>query len=275
MGFNSLIVVLAAIAAIAAVPAQATAGTSPLGTAGNFAILSGEGISNTGATTINGGDVGIHPGVLTDITGFGTVTGAFTIHAADAVALQAKNDLATGYTTLAGLAPSNANDYTTFNGGDLTGLTLKAGVYKFSSTALLTGTLTLDFEGDPDALFVFQVGSGLTVGVNASVVAINGGSGPGCSVFWQVTSSAMLNTDSTFIGHIVALTSIQLKTGATLYGSALARNGAVTLESNTIANVVCGDVAVVPLPSSAWMGLGLLSMAWIARRHLARRPDAA
>ncbi len=161
--------------------------------------------------------MGITPGSA--ITGFpsGSVVLPFTTHAADPVALQAQSDLTTAYNTAAGLAPTQ--DLT---GQDLGGLTLPPGIYFFSSSAQLTGTLTLNNLGDPNAQFVFQIGSTLTTAGDSSVVTINGGAIPGCTVFWQVGSSATLGTDTAFEGHILALTSITLGNSATiLNGSAL------------------------------------------------------
>ena len=183
-----------------------------LGTAGNFAVLAGSTVTNTGSTVIDGGDVGVSPG--TAITGFppGTITPPFTTHAGDAVALQAQTDLTTAYNAAAGLAPTQ--DLT---GTDLGGLTLTPGVYFFSSSAQLTGTLTLNDQGDPNAQFVFQIGSTLTTASNSSVVTINDASTmPGCTVYWQVGSSATLGTATAFEGHILALTSITLTTGSTI-----------------------------------------------------------
>ena len=142
----------------------------------------------------------------------------FTTHAADAVALQAQNDLTTAYNAAAGLV--HTQDLT---GQDLGGLTLMPGVYFFSSSAQLTGTLTLNDQGDPNAQFVFQIGSTLTTASNSSVVTINGGSMPGCTVFWQVGSSATLGTGTAFEGHILALTSITLNTGATILDGSASR----------------------------------------------------
>jgi len=209
-----------------------------LGTAGGFAVLAGTTIRNTGPTVINGGDVGVSPG--TAITGFASVTGTFTTHSADGVALQAQNDLTTAYDTAAGMAfTQNLTDQ------DLGGMVLLPGTYFFSSSAQLTGMLTLNTLGNPDAQFVFQIGSMLTTASNASVVSL-GSLDPLCAVFWQVGSSATLGTNTDFQGHIMALTSITLNTGATIVaGSALARNGAVTLDSNTINNSDC-DVTPVP-----------------------------
>lgn len=248
---------------LAGCPLQAMASPIDLGTAGNFAVLAGTTVTNTGPTVIDGGNVGVSPG--TAITGFppGTVVPPFITESANAATLQAQNDLTTAYNAAAGLAPTQ--DLT---GQNLGGLTLLPGVYFFSSSAQLTGTLTLDDLGDPNAQFVFQIGSTLTTASNSSVVSINGGPMPGCTVFWQVGSSATLGTGTAFEGHILALTSITMNTGATMLdGSALARNGAVTLDSNTINN--CTSAQAVPLPSSLSMGFALLPIALFARRRIA------
>ena len=146
-------------------------------------------------------------------------------------------------------------------GQDLGGMTLLPGVYHFDSSAFLTGTLTLDAQGDPEARFDFQIGSTLITASGSSVQVIN--SADACNVYWQVGSSATIGTDTTFAGHILALTSITMNTNATiLEGSALARNGAVTLDSNTIA--ACG---VVPEPASiVGLGVGLAALAATRRR---------
>ena len=150
-------------------------------------------------------------------------------------------DTTTAYNDLAG--QTCTSDLT---GQDLGGLTLVPGVYCFSSSAQLTGALTLDAEGDPNAVWVFQIGSTLTTASNSSVLLINGGQA--CNVFWQVGSSATLGTTTSFVGNILALTSITLNTGANVSGRALARNGAVTLDTNTISVAVCGVPPVTPIP---------------------------
>jgi len=214
-----------------------------LGTANSFAVLAGSTITNTGPTTING-DIGVSPGSA--ITGFppGIVSG--TIHATDAVALQAQTDLTIAYNDAAGREP------VTVVAGDLVGLTLVPGVYKSASSLLLTGTLTLDAQGAPNAVFIFQMGSTLTTASASNVNLINGAQA--CNVFWQVGSSATLGTNSNFTGDILALTSITANTGAKVNGRLLARNGAVTLDTNTITIATCAVslslIKVCPTPTS-------------------------
>jgi hypothetical protein len=154
-----------------------------------------------------------------------------TIHKADAVAVQAKSDLVAAYTVAAGL-PVTATH------GTLGGLTLVGGVYNAGGVALdLTGTVTLDGQGDPNSVWVFQATSSLVTASSSKVALINGASP--CNVFWQVTSSATLGSSSTFVGTIMALTSITMASGVTVNGRALARNGEVTLINDKI-NSSCG-----------------------------------
>lgn len=229
---------VASLAALA--PHAAFAQTvPPLGTVEDFAVLAGSTVTNTGATGIVG-ELGVSPG--TAVTGFppGVVTGG-SIHSNDAVAQQAQADLVAAYDDLAGQAATEE-----LTGQDLGGLTLTTGVYRFATSAQLTGTLTLDAQGDPDAVFIFQIGSTLTTASASNVVIINGGSD--CNVFWQIGSSATLGTGSSLAGNILALTSITLNTNAALSGRALARNGAVTLDTNSVAvcPAGCGVVTVAP-----------------------------
>jgi len=216
-------------AALLCNPSPALAQT--LGTATNFAVLAGSAVTSTGSTVVTG-DLGIWPNTASSITGFppGIVIG--TVHAADAVAQQAQSDVTTAYDALAGLA-CNAN----LTGLDLGGLTLTPGVYCFSTSAQLTGTLTLNAQGNSAAVFVFQIGSTLTTASGSSVLMSNGGSS--CNVFWQVGTSATLGTGTAFSGNILALFSITLNTGA-ISGRALARNGAVTMDANNASNAACG-----------------------------------
>jgi hypothetical protein len=197
-----------------------------LGTACGVGILAGSTVTNvTGTATSVSGDVDVSPG--TAITGFGTpasITGAF--HSADGVAAQAQSDLTKAYNTAAGTA-ATAN----LTGTDLgTIAPLGPGVYKFNSSAQLTGTLHL--TGSATDVWIFQVGTALTTASNSQVILSGGALSK--NVFWQVGSSATLGTGSTMTGIIMANQSISLNTGATLNGRALASIGAVTLDTNTV-----------------------------------------
>jgi hypothetical protein len=209
---------------------------SSLGTAQSFAVLGGSTVTNTGPSVLTG-NLGVSPGSA--ITGFPPGT-AGTVHAADATALQAQNDTTTQYNALAGAACT-----ADLTGQNLGGKTLTPGTYCFSSSAQLTGTLTLNAQGSANAAFVFKTGSTLTTASGSSVTLINGGNP--CGVAWQIGSSATLGTTTSFIGNLIALTSITLNTGANLVGRALARNGAVTLDTNNISFANC--TAIGPPPS--------------------------
>lgn len=246
---------VALLATIAVFGLQTKAESQILGTAGSFAVLAGSTVTNTGPTVLSG-DLGVWPG--TAITGFppGVVVNGST-YAGDAVAMQAQLDLTTAYDSLAG----EAFDFD-LTGQDLGGMTLFAGVYRFSSSAEITGTLTLDGQGDPNARFVFQIGSTLITASNSLVQVINGGS---CDVYWQVGSSATLGTGSEFAGHILALASITATTGATVVdGALLARTGAVTLDSNTI------ETCVVPEPATIFALSTALGVMAARRRRKSR-----
>ena len=207
-----------------------------LGSTESFAVLAGSTITNTGSTTITGdagGDVGLDPGSA--FTGQASMTISGTVHVNDAIAIAAKTDLVIAYDDAALRAPTAAIS------GDLGGQTLVPGVYNSASSIGLTGTLTLDAQGDPEAAFIFQAGSTLTAASASRVRLINGARY--CRVFWQVGSSATIGTGSYFIGHILAMDSITLTTGARVQGQVLARNGAVTLDTNTITNGACAAAA--------------------------------
>lgn len=259
---------LLALAITAALQPRASAVPAPinLGTAGDFAVLAGSGITITGPTTITG-DIGTFP--TPAITGFGNVTLTGANHADDAVTQLAKDDLVTAYNAAAGLS----YDLTYGGGFDLVGLTLPSGIYNGSSSLFLSGTLTLDAQGNPDAVWIFQTGSTL-ITASASVISLIGGA-QACHVFWQVGSSATLGTDSSFVGNIMALTSITLTTGATVEGSLLARNGAVTLDSNTITEAICLPTGPAEVPETAdtlavlAAGAGLLVLNGLRRRGVA------
>jgi hypothetical protein len=201
-----------------------------LGAARSFGVLAGSEVTNTGPTVVTG-NVGVSPGSA--ITGFppGTVVGG-SLHSNDALAVQAHMDLATAYNDLLGLTCN-----TNLSGQDLGGLTLTPGIYCFNTSAQLTGALILDAQGDPNAVFIFQIGSTLTTASNAAVTVTGGGSP--YNVYWQVGSSATIGIGTAFSGHIVAATSITVTTGASVQGSLLARDGAVTLDTNLITSAVC------------------------------------
>src|SRR5438045_6756422 len=203
-------------------PHDATATQLPvdLGTVTTFAVLAGSTVTSTGATTVNG-DLGVSPG--TGLTGAPTVNG--TTHLGDAAAAQAQLDLTTAYNDAAGRTVGAVTV-----AGNLGGQTLAPGLYKStSSLEISSGDLTLDAQGDANAVFIFQMASTLTTTSGRQVILIGGAKA--ANVFWQVGSSATLGTTSAFKGTIMADQSISLTTGATLEGRALARIGAVTMDS--------------------------------------------
>jgi len=235
-----------------------------LGTAGSYAVLAGSAVSNTGSSVLTG-NLGLSPGCAGAITGFppGSVSG--TINACNAASLQAQSDLTKAYNVAAGLAPTGI-----LTGVDLGGQNLKSGVYFFATSAQLTGVLTL--TGKPGALFVFQIGSTLTTASSSSVIFINSLTGKPMNdphIYWQVGSSATLGTSTKFAGNILALTSITLNNGASITcGSALARNGAVTLNNNVI-TTSCSSGTTVPEPGTiSLLGSGLVILAGVARRRM-------
>lgn len=223
--------------------AQAAQPTVALGTTQSFAVLAGSGITNTGPTTVSGtagGDMGSSP--TASFTGEADVTTTGTKYTSAATAVDnAKSDLVLAYDDAAGRTPVNTVS------ADLGGQTLTAGVYNSASSLGLTGVLTLDGEDNADAVFIFQAGSTLTTASASSVVLINGAQP--CNVFWQVGSSATFGTTTDFVGHVFALTSITANNRATFDGQLLARNGAVTLNENTITNDLCAEVTPSPTPT--------------------------
>jgi Ice-binding-like len=240
---TGLIVLILALGVLALKPLIASAAQPPvdLRTADSYAVLAGQGVTNTGPTVIHG-DLGTSPNPA--VTGFppGKVKGA--VHKADAAALQAKKDLTKAYNDAAGRTP------VTTIGTQLGGKTLKPGVYDSNSgTFQITGTLTLDAQGDPDGVFIFQMAATLVSASNSNVRLI--GAAQPCNVFWQVGSSATLGTNSTFTGNILALTSIQVQTNVTVQGRVLARNASVTLDTDTITVATCSTSPTsTPPPTS-------------------------
>ena len=228
-GTLSILVLTAMALAFTSHPADAAEPSVGLGTAGSFAVLAGTTVTNTGPSVISG-DLGVSP--QTAVTGFppGIVTGG-TTHSADGVAGTAQADLTTAYNSAAG----RANNVTL--SAPLVNETLVGGVYTASTSLALNGTITLDAQNVPGTVWIFRAGSTLTT-ASASKVLLTNGANP-CNVFWQVGSSATLGTGTTFVGTVMALTSVTATTGSSVEGRLLARNGAVTLDNNVISLPDC------------------------------------
>ncbi len=238
------VVAVVAIACASHSTSQSQAILGPVST--GFGVLAGSTVTNTGATVVTG-NVGVSPGSA--ITGFppGTIVSGVQ-HINDAVAVTAQNETTTAYNTIA-----NEAFNTDLSGQNLGGMTLLAGVYHFSSSAQLTGILTLNALGNSNARFDFQIGSTLTSASNAQVNIMNGGTGN--TVYWQVGSSATLGTNTQYLGTVMVLTSITMNTGSSdTCGRMLARNGAVTLDTNAIGP--CSASASTPEPGIVGMMLG-------------------
>lgn len=199
-----------------------------LGTVESYSVLGGQTVTNTGPSVLSS-DLGVSPGNA--ITGFPPGIFGGVLHAGDAEALQAQSDLTIAYDDAAGRAPT-ANV-----AGDLVGQTLVGGVYNSSGPIGLSGTVTLDAQGDPNTVFIFQAASSLITASNSTVSLINGAQA--CNVYWQVGSSATLGTSSEFKGTLMALTSATATTDATIEGRILARNGQVALDNNVITAPGC------------------------------------
>ena len=208
--------------------------TVPLGASVNYSVLGASTVTNTGASILNA-SLGLSPG--TSITGFppGLVVAPATIETATPAALQAQSDLTAAYLDAAG----RSVDATT--AADLANLNLVAGVYSGpgKSPLSLTGPLVLDGAGNNDSVFIFQTNSTLTTASSSTITLINGAQE--CNVFWQVGSSATLGSGSVFAGNILALSSITVTTGVTVHGRALARNAAVTLDTDTFTVPTCAS----------------------------------
>jgi hypothetical protein len=206
-----------------------------LGTAGNFGVLAGSTVTSTGATVVTG-DLGVSPGSA--VVGFppGIVTG--TIHAADATAAQAQVDLTAAYIDAAG------RPLPTLVAADIGGTVITPGVYNASTSLGITGNVTLSGAG----VYIFQIPTTLTTASNSHVILAGGATA--ANIFWQVGSSATLGTGSTFFGIILAQASITVTTGAAFNGKALARTGAVTLDSNGVKGGGPPPPPAAPAPSS-------------------------
>lgn len=271
------IITLTASAVFLLGPGQVSA--QLMGTAGSYGVLGSSTVTNTGSTVITG-NLGVSPG--TAITGFAAIDGGpglFTgaANLGNAASAQARLDANAAYLTLA-----NLNGFTDLSGLNLGGMTLLPGVYRFTTSAQLTGTLTLNAQGDNNARFVFQIGSTLTTASNSSVKLINlslsSQCGPDNGLYFQVGSSATLGTGTAFAGNILASASITLNTGASIdFGRAVALNGAVTLDNNRIdAGDLNAGFCVTPIPgitpvpepgTYGFAGAGLIVLAaWRRRR---------
>jgi LPXTG-motif cell wall-anchored protein len=233
---RSAIVVLlvAGLVGIGLVALSAPAGAAAyensvgLGVADSYTVLASQTVTNTGPSDLPG-DLGVNP--LTAVTGFppGLVHGVTRTGNAAATA---QASLTAAYVDAAGRAPTG-----TTLGGSMAGGTFVPGVYNATSSLGVSGAVTLDGQGDPNAVFIFQVGDALTTASNTAFVLT--GAAQACNVFWQIGSSATLGTTNTFVGTMMALTTITVNTGTTVAGRALARNGAVTLDSNVFSNPTC------------------------------------
>lgn len=239
--------ILAVVFAFAAAPAVVQAAPVNLATASPFVVLGGQSVTNTGPSVLNGA-LGVSPG--TALSGFtfpAVVNGA--THENDAVAAQAQLDLTNAYNVAAGQATS-----ADLSGTNLGNMTLSPGAYRYTSSALLTGPLTLDAQGDPNAQFVFMIGAELTTESASSVNLINGASP--CNVHWQVGSSAELGSTTKFVGNLMALESISLDNGVVVEGRMLARNGSVTLINDVLTAPGCAAGPSGPTPTGSTPAIG-------------------
>ena len=232
------IAVVIAMAALIATQSGASAAASPvsLGTAGNYAVIAGTAVTNTGPSQVNG-NLAVSPDDA--VTGFppGVISGGQDL--GNAAAAEAQSDLTAAYDDAAGQTPATSVS------GDLGGETLTPGVYNATAALGITGTLTLDGQGDPDAIFIFQLAADLVTASDSQVVLTDGAQA--ANVFWQVGTTVTLGSGSSFAGNILALTSITAVTGAAIQGRALVINGEVILEDNTISGDPLGLTAPATL----------------------------
>jgi hypothetical protein len=206
-----------------------------LGTADNFAVLGGSGITNTGPTAVVG-DIGTFPTIT--YTGKASVTQTGTDHAGDAITQAAKTDLVTAYNGVVAQA-------LTLSTGAIAASTLVPGVYNSGTSLGLSGNIILDAGGNTNAVFVFQAGSTIVTASGTNITLINGGQA--CNVFYAAGSSATLGTGTHLVGNVIAMQSITDNGGSVVNGRLLARNGAVTLNNTSVSKSTC--VVAVPTPT--------------------------
>jgi len=230
IGISAAVVIAALTLTVAVGASASSSSTPPLGTAKSFSVLAGSAVTNTGPTAL-ASELGVSPG--TAISGFPPGIAHGATHSADAAASGAQNDLTIAYEDAAAAKTTT----TVPDVGNIGGETLAAGVYASASSMLVDGTLTLNGAGNPNAVFIFKAGSTIVTGSASKVLLENGAQA--CNVYWQVGSSATLGTDSSFVGTVMALTSITATTDVVVDGALLARNGAVTLDSDTITPTSC------------------------------------
>jgi Ice-binding-like len=233
---------------------SAAASVVPLGAADTFAVLGGSTVTNTGATIVTG-DLGVSPG--TSVTGFGPGVVNGSIHMNDAMAMQAHADASTAYAQLVAEAPT-----VDLSGQNLGGMILTPGVYHFNTAAQLTGTLTLNTGGDPNAIFHFQIGTTLTTDSGSMIAFLNGTS---TNIFWQVGTSATIGADSVLYGSVLADQSITDNSGATVIGRLIAINAAVTLDTDTV------TIPDVPEPGTLLAGVLALALVGFTERVWIRK----
>lgn len=234
--------------ALTSAPAASAATEIDLGTARQFAVLAGAGVTNTGSTTIQTQDAGVRGDVGTfpnnTVTGDSSISwippAAGSFHKADATAQNAQADNLIAYNAAAGAAS------TTAIGGQLDNMEFFAGVHTASSALNLAtnGTVTFNAQNDPDAEFIIQVGSSLTMEVNSTVALTNGAQA--CHIFWQVSEDATVKTNANFIGTLMAENAIVAQSGASFIGRVLAQNASVTLDNNTFTMPGCSPRVISP-----------------------------
>jgi hypothetical protein len=226
--YAAIISMVATSFMVFAAPLASAATAISLGQANNFAVLAGGGISNSGATTIQG-DIGIYPTVTFSDTGTMALSGSY--HFGDATAIGAKTDLATAYSLAVAATPSSVS------AADLGGQTLVPGIYNNPTGLGVTGTLTLDAQGNPNAVFIFQTPASLNTAASSQINIVNGGQA--CNVFWQVGTTTTLGANSDFKGTI--LTNLNFTSGASakVLGRILSLGGSVALSANSIIKPPC------------------------------------